>query len=222
MRDVTTLAPPAREAPKSFWQEYKPDMKWAVSLLLLTILGLSGWLNPAWQAEPEKRENIAALTTGSLLADFPVPIVNDTTPVYDRNAASVVLTGRAFALVDGEAMTDNASIATVRQGGPFFLVDGRLARVPEAAPLQAAGTIPSDGWITDQPEWTALVAAGKAPPGTAKAVQASIVTANQVHFEQPLVFPLQLLGVLLVAALVGALALAFKERPGDAESGEVR
>lgn len=44
----------------------KQDAKWGASLLLLTILGLSGWSNTAWQRAPTGREEIAGIVDALL------------------------------------------------------------------------------------------------------------------------------------------------------------
>lgn len=62
------VALPEERASK--WAEYKSEAKWATSLLLLAILGLSGWLNEAWQTTPAGRENLSRLVE-SFLAETP-------------------------------------------------------------------------------------------------------------------------------------------------------
>lgn len=187
------LAPPQE---KSGWAEWKSDLKWAVSLLLLTILALSGAYNAAWQVTPEGREDLGVLTTGGLLAPHPVPVADGVGAISSEEASEALRAGRPVVIVNGEAHADDALAAAVRQGQPVFIANGTAtADADRAARAQRGEPLPS---------------------GVVRAESARIVTPAQVTFEMPLVFLLELLAVLLVAALVGALMLAMRDPP-DAE-----
>src|SRR5438874_10412210 len=45
-----------------WWAETKGDLKWAVALLFVLILGLSAWFWPAWTAAPAGEEDLAKIT----------------------------------------------------------------------------------------------------------------------------------------------------------------
>lgn len=71
---MTSAAPSAhepREVPVSPAGEETPgdwrhDLKWTMALLLLAILGLSGWNNAGWQSAPEGREDIGKMVLSLL------------------------------------------------------------------------------------------------------------------------------------------------------------